>query len=618
MSLQHLVLIAIGGPLVTYLIGKISGRLRDGFAVLISLALVVLVSLLYGETGSETFYTDFLGLALILRINTLAWFFAIAVSALGVLSVIFSLNYMREAERTDSFYALLLLANGAMLGIVFSGDLVSFFIFWELMSWSTFLLISYNRGPALAAGLKYIIMSVFGSMAMLVGILSLHVSYGTLNIATLSASIPTASSGYALFLLIIFGIAFAIKNALVPLHMWLPGAYAEAPTPFNGVLSGMLTRMGMYGFLLLMYVLVGAARVLHLGSGILRFNLIFAWLGAITIVVPTFIALLQEDAKQLLAWSAIGQGGYMIVGIAVGTSLGLAGGLFHTLNHALYIVLLFMSLGAVQYRTGGERDLNSMGGLIKRMPVAFIGALVGISGLIGIPLTNGFVSKWLIYKTLILEGYPFLAFAALIGTWGCILYCYKFIHHIFLGQLPKKYDQVKKAPFSMHLPMVLLSLAVLVFGIVPGIPLRVVNTIGTTFGFDALDVTVWGIASDTGPLNTINIFMAILVAGVIVWLVFKLGPKSVRVAQEDTYAAGAAIPEGKYHYTVHFYGPLARMISPYCRDFIDAFLTKLSNWVQSLSEGLRRMYTGVVGHYVMYIVLFLAILIFIQVKWSLW
>ncbi|KPL19803.1 MAG: hypothetical protein AMJ92_01130 [candidate division Zixibacteria bacterium SM23_81] len=618
MSLELLLIVAFGGALLSYLFGKICPQIRDPFAVISSVALAVMMAFLYGKTMESPFYFGFLGLPLILRTNMLAWFFAMAISILGALSVIFSWDYVKDRERTDFYYLMLLLANASMLGIVFAGDFVSFFVFWEIMSWSTFLLISYNRGRALGAGMKYIIMSIVGSVSMLIGMLSLYAIYGTLHIATLSKLVPSASSGYLLFLFILFGIAFAIKNALMPLHTWLPDAYAESPTSFNGVLSGMLTRMGMYGFLLIIYVIVGAARALNLGPGIFKFNYILAWLGAITIVVSTFIALLQNDAKQLLGWSAIGQGGYMILGIAFGTSLGLAGGIFHTLNHAVYIVLLFMSVGAVQYRTGGQRDLDSLGGLIKRMPVSFIGALLGISGLIGIPLTNGFVSKWLIYKTLILEGHPFLAFAALIGTWGCILYCYKFVHHIFLGQLPEKYKMVARAPFSMQLPMIILSLVILLFGILPGIPLKVINTIGTSFGFQSLNVTTWGIASETGTLNTINIFAAVVAACVIVWLIFKAGPKAVPVAQEDTYAAGAAIPKDRYHYTVDFYNPLYRMISPYFKDFIGGFCIKLAGWTQNVCHGIRQMYTGYIGHYVMYIVLFLALLIFVQLKWSLW
>ena len=618
MSLELLLVVAFGGALVTYLLGKISAKVRDCLAVCVSLALVVLIACLYGKSIERTFYSGFLGLPLVLRVDMLSWFFAVAISALGTLCVIFSLSYIRGRENTDFYYSMMLIANAAMLGIVFSGDLISFFIFWEIMSWSTFLLISYNPAPALAAGMKYIIMSIIGSAAMLVGISSLYAKCGTLNISEVSALIASASPGYILFILIVFSIAFGIKNAVMPLHTWLPDSYAEAPSPFTAVLSGMLTRMGIYGFLLILYVIVGGVVTLNLGSGKFKFNYILAWLGAITIVIPTFIAMLQNDAKRLLAWHGIGQGGYMILGIAFGTSLGLAGGIFHTLNHAIYIVLLFMSVGAVQYRTGGERDLNSLGGLIKKMPIAFIGGLLGIAGLMGIPLTNGFVSKWLIYKTLILQGSPFLAFAALIGTWGTILSVYKFLHNMFLGQLPEKYKEVQKAPVSMQLPIIVLSLAILLFGILPGIPLKVINAIGTSLGFESLNITLWGITSESGTLNTINIFSALLVAAVLSWLLFRLGAKSVSVSQEDNYAAGAHTPADKYHYTAEFYNPLHRMIKPFLRDVIDEFYYWIASLARTFAGGVRRIYSGDVGYYVMYIILFLSLLIFVQMKWKVW
>jgi len=612
MSLVALVILAFGGALLTYLLGKVSEKVRDFLAVVISLSLVVFVACLYDKSLEKTFYFGFFGLGFVLRLNMLSWFFAIAISSLGALCIIFSLSYMKGRERTDFYYFMMLVVNAAMLGVVLAGDLVSFYIFWEIMSWSTFLLISYNRGPALAAGMKYIIMSIVGSVSFLIGMLSLYTNFGALNISQLAS----ASAGYILFILIIFGIAFGIKNAVMPLHTWLPDSYAEAPSPFTAVLSGMLTRMGVYGFLLLMYVIVGLRNVITLR--LLSYHYILAWLGAVTIVIPTFIAMLQNDAKKLLAWHGIGQGGYMILGIAFGTSLGIAGGIFHTLNHAIYIALLFMSVGAVQYRTGGERNLNSLGGLIKKMPIAFIGGLLGISGLMGVPLTNGFVSKWLIYKTLIVEGYPFLTFAALIGTWGTILSVYKFMHNMFLGQLPEKYREIEKSPLSMQLPIIVLSLAILLFGILPGIPLKVINTIGTSFGFETLNVTLWGITSETGTLNTINIFSALLVAGIIVWIVFRLGAKSVPVPQEDSYAAGAHTPVDKYHYTTEFYNPLYRMIKPFLRDVIDEFYYWIASSVQRLSDSVRRVYTGDVGYYVMYIILFLAFLIFVQLKWKPW
>jgi formate hydrogenlyase subunit 3/multisubunit Na+/H+ antiporter MnhD subunit len=618
MSVEFLLIIAFAGAFITYLSGKISKTARDIFAVFVSLALIGIIAFLYGSSAKKIFYVGFLNLPLVLKLNTLSWFFAITISVVGALSVIFSLSYIKGKERTNFYYMMILLVNASMMGLVFSGDLVSFYIFWEIMSWSTFLLICYNRGKAISAGMKYIIMSIAGSMAMLIGILTLYSSYGSLEFSDVSTLISSASSSYILFILILFSIAFGIKNALLPFHPWLPPAHSEAPSPFSAVLSGILIKMGTYGFILFIYVIIGIKTFLNLGHGILSFRYILSILGALTIIIPTFIALFQNDAKRLLAWSSIGQAGYIILGIAFGTSLSFASGMFHFFNHAIFKALLFIVVGTVEFRTNGIRDLNSLGGLINKMPVTFIGALVGVCGLIGVPLTNGFVSKWLIYKGLILENSPFLAFAALIGTWGTILYSYKLIHNIFLGQLPEKYKDLKKAPFNMQLPIVIFSIAIILFGILPGIPLNVINSIETTFGFQSLNINIWGIASDTGSLNIINIFSAVLVACLIIWLISKAGRKAVSVTQENNYAAGATVPEGKYHYTVDFYKPLTRMISPFFKDFIDDFYMSLSRSVNNLCNGIRRIYTGEVGYYVMYIVLFLALLIFVQIRWSIW
>jgi len=617
MSLELVLIIAFGGALLTYLVGKISCKGRDFLAVVVSLSLVAFVACLYGRSMEKAFYFGFFGLGFILRLNMLSWLFAITIAVVGTLSIIFSLSYIRKGEKTDFYFFEMALVNAAMLGIVLSGDLLSFYIFWEIMSWNAFLLISYNKGPALAAGMKYIIMSIIGSVCFLVGMLSLYDSFDTLNISQIASAITSVSSGYILFILATFGIAFGIKNAILPFHTWLPDAHSEAPAPFSAVLSGILIKMGTYGFLLLLYVIVGLKVFLGLGSGLFSFRSMLCCLGAVTIFIPTFIAMLQNDAKRLLAWSTVGQAGYIILGIAFGTNLALAGGIFHFFNHALFKALLFLAIGAVEFRTG-TRDLNSLGGLAKKMPVVFVGTLVGICALIGVPLTNGFVSKWLIYKTLIIEGSPFLAFFALAGTWGTILYCYKLIHNVFLGQLPEKYKTVEKAPLSMQLPVIVLSFAILLFGILPGILLKIINAIGTSFGFESLNVTLWGIASETGTLNTINIFSAVLAAGVIVWIIFRLGAKSVSVSQDDSYAAGAYTPVDKYHYTTEFYNPLYRMISPFLRDIVDEFYYWIASCVQKLAGGVRRIYSGDVGYYVMYIIFFLAFLIFVQLNWKPW
>jgi len=617
MSLEPLLIVAFGGALLTYVLGRISPKARDACAVCVSFALVVLIACLYGKSLERAFYSGFLGLPLVLRMDMLSWFFAITIASVGALSIVFSLSYMKGRDQLDFYYPMMLLANASMLGIVLSGDLLCLFVFWETMSWSTFLLISYNRGPALAAGMKYIVMSIIGSAAMLVGMISLYASFDTLDVSQIASEVTSVSSGYLIFILAAFGVAFGIKNAVLPFHTWLPDAHSEAPSPFSAVLSGILIKMGTYGFLLMLYVIVGLKVFLSLGHGLFSLRYILCALGAVTVLVPTLMAILQNDAKRLLAWSTVGQAGYIILGIAFGTNLAIASSLFHFFNHALFKALLFLAVGAVEYRTQ-TRDLNSLGGLIWKMPVAFIGTLVGIAGLIGIPLTNGFVSKWLLYKTLILEGSPFLAFFALAGTWGAVLYSYKLIHNIFLGQLPERYKDIQKSPFSMQLPVIVLSLAILVFGVLPGIPLKVINRIGISLGFESLHVTLGGIASESGTLNTINIFSAVFVAGIIAWMLFRLGMKSVAVGQEDSYAAGTYVPKNRYHYTAEFYSPLCRKATPYLRDVIDELYCRIAGGMQKLCGGTRRIYGGDVGYYVMYIIVFVALLLFLQLKWKPW
>ena len=616
-SLEILLITAFGAAFLVYLLGKVSAKLRNFSAVFVSLFLTAFVFSLYGKSGSVHCFS-FLNLPLVLRVNMFSWLFAVTISVVSALSVIFSLSYMSSVKDKTShnfYYLMMFLVNAAMLGIVMSADLLSFYVFWEIMSWSAFLLISYNKGPALAAGMKYIVMSVIGSCAMLVGVVSLYVNCRSLDIMQVSSFIARAPLGYVLFILIVFSIAFGIKNAIVPFHTWLPDAHSEAPTPFSAVLSGILIKMGTYGFILFIYVIAGLNIFLNIGRG--DFYYIFSLLAGVTIIVPTFIAVLQDDAKRMLAWSSIAQAGYIILGIVSGTSLGFAGGVFHFLNHASFKSLLFLSVGAVAYRTG-TRDLNSMGGLVKKMPVTFFCALAGVLGLIGVPLTNGFVSKWLIYKTLILKGHLFLAFAALFGTWGTILYSYKLIHNIFLGQLPEKFNGVREVPVSMRFSIVTLSAAVIIFGILPGIPLKVINSIGVSFGLEPLNVNIWGITSAAGGVNMINIFTAVLLSAVFVWFIFKAGKKKIDAAQDDNYAAGLYVPKDKYNYTVEFYRPLSVLIKPYCRDFVDKLYSWSVSMGRKLSNRTRKIYCGDISYYVAYIVSFLAALIAFKLWGRIW
>jgi len=610
MILELLLIIILVAPLFGLFIGWGRPWVRGMYSLLVALFPLVTLATLYGRTIAVQYaHLPFVGIDLSLRLTPLSWFFGIAVAAIGLFALVYSFSYMKDQKRLDLYYFLFLLVNAGILGVVLSGDLFTFYILWEIMSIATFLSISFRGGKALPAGLKYIVFSVVGSSAMLIAIVSLYVSFGMVDIVALATALSGATVGYAIFILVMFSLAFGIKNGLLPLHPWLPDAYTESPTPFTVVLGGMLTRLGVYGFLVVMYGMIGLPLVQRMSFGPVNYGIILAWIAGITILFGVFVAVFHDDAKRILAWSSIGHGGYMILGLALAGSLTLAGGIFHALNYAMSVSLLFLAVGAVEYRTG-TCDLTQLGGLCTRMPVTFIASLIAVFGMIGVPLTSGFVSKWLLYKGLILDGHPFLAFIALVGTWGTVLYGYKVVHNVFLGQVPEQYREVKEVSWTMRAPMIVLSSLIVLFGVLPGMPLKAVSAIQTHLGVTPLDTRLFGVPKALGELNTLNIFFAVLAAGLVGYGVFSLARRSKRVSQYDNYAAGARVPVGQYQHSVKFYDQADRVIRPYLRDRIDDFYAWIAGVSTDFFEQLRKIYTGNVNTYATWIVLFVAVLIF--------
>jgi small-conductance mechanosensitive channel len=170
----------------------------------------------------------------------------------------------------------------------------------------------------------------------------------------------------------------------------------------------------------------------------------------------------------------------------------------------------------------------------------------------------------------------------------------------------------------MRFSIILLSCMVVVFGILPGIPLKAINSIGVFFGFESLRINVWGITSETETLSMVNIFIAVLIATGIVWILFRAGYKKVNITQEDNYAAGAHISRDKYHYTADFYNPLCGMIKPYLKDFSNEFYSVIIKAGRILSDRTRKIYSGDLSYYVLYIVLFLGFLIILKIGLKLW
>ena len=616
MSLELLLATPFIGGLLTYIGGKVHRWVRNLIAVLFSLATVGEMAMYYNTTFKGVVWGSLFGSKLVLQTNPITWLFLFIVTAISLLVIVFSIDDMKKEEDEivlDSYYMQLLFVEGAMVGIVLAGDLITFFMFWEIMSWTSYFLIVHGGKKSMAAGYKYIIMSVIGAYAMFIAIAMLYAKTHSLVYSDVALALSQASPSFIIWTVVLLSVGFFVKAAVMPLHTWLPDAHSEAPSPVSPLLSGVLIKMGAYGLFIVFYGLLSVNLAKNIMPSVFSTPIllyIIQWLAALSIVLATFLAIMQEDAKRLLAYSSVSQIGYVVLGLATGTSLGVAGGLFHALNHAIFKGLLFLAVGAVIYRTG-TRNMSELGGLVKKMPFTFTALLLGIIALAGVPPLNGFVSKWMIYEALIQKKEVFLLIMAFVGSTGAFLYVYRLIHSLFLGQLPEKYENVKDVPILMQIPIWILALSTIVYGIFPGLAMDVIVKGMKLFGFTPIAYNLFGFPEGTamGSLTVINIAAVLMTAFVAVFIIFILFPKTRQVSQYDNYASGQELtPDFKYNYSFGFYMSFGRVIKP----ILSMSIERVYNyWIDAFKifgdYYMRRIYTGNLETYNSYIVIVVTI-----------
>ncbi len=602
------------GGLITFVGGKIHKRIRFLLATIFSFVTMLEAFSLYNLTVDSVVWGSLFGSKLVFQTNPITWLFLFIVTVMSVLIVLFSIGDMEENElRLDSYYMHLLFVEGAMAGIVLAGDLITFFIFWEIMSWTSYFLVIHGGKRSLDAGYKYIIMSIIGAYSMFIAIAMLYVKAHSLVYGNIARVLAIASPSFTVWVVVLLAVGLFVKAAVMPLHTWLPDAHSEAPSPVSPLLSGVLIKMGAYGLFVVLYAFLTvnlASKIMpHVFSTPLLLYII-QWLAALSIVLATFLAIMQEDAKRLLAYSSISQIGYVVLGLATATSLGVAGGLFHALNHAIFKGLLFLAVGAVIYRTG-TRDLSKLGGLVRKMPFTFTALLIGIIALAGVPPMSGFVSKWMIYEALLQKREVFLLIMAFIGSTGAFLYVYRLIHSIFLGQLPQKYEDVKDVPVIMQIPIWVLAVLTMVLGVFPGLAMNVIVKGIAFFGFKPIAYTLYGFPAGTamGALKVVNIVSVLMISFIVAWIFFLLFSKSRKVSQYDNYAAGQVVtPDLKYNYSFGFYMSFGRVIKPVLKWSIERVY---NYWIDASKifgdYYLRRVYTGNLETYNSYILIIVTI-----------
>jgi len=476
--------ISLAGAFLTSIIGKkikwfpdVMGNVTTFILLGLSLITVRIVAtqgILVYSVGSWKLP---IGIALVL--DGLTVFMLITVNLIAFFVSIYSISYMKRFTSKWKFYTLFLLMVAGMNGVVITGDMFNLFVFLEIASVASYALVAFGtERHELEAAFKYTVMSTVGSLFILLGIVFLYSYTSTLNMADMANVLAQKGmSNIVIMVSILFIMGFGLKAALVPFHAWLPDAHPSAPAPISAMLSGVLIKsLGIYTLCRFFYNIIGINS---------SFSSILMILGTLSMVIGVFLAIGQWDFKRLLAYHSISQIGYVILGIGLGTPLGIMGGLFHLFNHSVFKSLLFLNSGAVEYATG-TRDLKKMGGLIKKMPITGATSLVASMSIAGIPPFNGFWSKLIIIFAAVQAnrlGYAFWAVLASILTLASFT---KVMKYAFFGELRKRLSEVKEVPFFMKIAMVILALICVVGGVL------LISNINEVFLKPAVDVLLEG------------------------------------------------------------------------------------------------------------------------------
>ena len=400
------------------------------------------------------------------EVDQLGLFFALLVVTTSLLSSIFSLRYMERDGMLGRFYVLFLMLCGAVLGLTLTGDIFNLFIMIEIMTFAAVALTAFRgeRGFALEAAFKYLVLGSMGSSFTLAGIALLYLQCHTLNMAQLASMLHGNMTPVSVFAFGLMLTGLSVKAFIVPFHTPAADAYAAAPTCISMMFSGMVNKAGVYGVIRLVYVIF---RAIDLPA----MQVLLAIFGAVTMFIGVTMALAQHDFKRLLAFHSISQIGYVITAAALGTTLGLSGALFHAMNHTLFKGLLFLCAGSVLYSVG-TTDLDRLGGLSKKMPQTTICFLIGAFSISGLPPFNGFASKWMVYQAIYAKAvesgnflYALITVVAVVVSVMTLASFIKVTQAVFFGQCPVSCAGAKEVPLSMRIPMWVMSALCVITGV---------------------------------------------------------------------------------------------------------------------------------------------------------
>jgi multicomponent Na+:H+ antiporter subunit D len=395
-----------------------------------------------------------------LKVDMLSVFMASVFLVLGLAAIIYSMEYVENNVRSPIYYTLILTMISGMVGIVFSGDLFTLYVFWELMSVSTYALVAFFREKweSVEASLKYLIMGAAGSATALFGISLVYGMAGTLSFEGLATAFTTTSNTWLYIAAIFIFVGFGVKAAIVPLHTWLPDAHSSAPSTISALLSGIVIGTGIFVIARTFFSAFASIQQQWLP--------IISVISFITMFLGNITALLQTDLKRMLAYSSIAQIGYMLVGIAVGTQTGLTGTFLQFFNHALMKGAAFLCAGAIIHQLDA-RELKDMVGVGRKMPITAVVFSISLLALIGLPPLSGFISELTLVASTFQTNLVWLGVALILNSAISAGYYLRIVLTMIQIPTSEKIDKVKETPLLMLVPICALVALIIVFGIFP-------------------------------------------------------------------------------------------------------------------------------------------------------
>jgi len=437
-----------------------SRLVREFIAVAAALANLALVITTFGQQARIELPWLGTGFDLSLRVYHTASFVTTAAAGFGLLVTLYSLPFMRKHRAHGAHYALMLLSLGMANGAIFSNSLLLLLFFWEGLLGTTYGMIAIGHDGAYKTATKALIISGITDLCLMLGIALVWAQAHTLTMTDLR--LPLEGTAPAAFVLLMIGAIS--KGGSMPFHSWIPDAAVDAPTPFMAFLPASVEK------LLGIYLLSRIALDLFELTPQSWLSTLLMVVGSITILLAVLMALIQKDYKRLLSFHAVSQVGYMILGIGTAVPIGIVGGLFHMINHAMYKSCLFLTGGAVERQTG-TTDLSRLGGIGRKMPITFACFLVAAASISGVPPFNGFFSKELVYDGALERGTIFY----LIAVAGSFLTAASFLklgHAAFLGPRDETHNNVREAPGAMLFPMLVIAGLCLFFGVYNAYPIN--------------------------------------------------------------------------------------------------------------------------------------------------